>query len=1054
MKKGLLLFAFMFSGMFMFPQSDIQWLRHFENQKSKIPSLTEGENSQIYALEQFSEGYHVLSIDSKGNIDKSVQISGGYHLDIPGIKSDQSGDVLIFGTFKKHLKIASYVKNSTTHYNKSFIARLNFDEPFDSTNLIIFDKINATRMEILPGDHILLGGHFRHSAEVLGKELSGKLDDVFLMRLSPGFELQWIKSFGGTSDDRFSALHITEKGNILAGANFSHEITIDENTIKPEKGNINGSVLWQMDASGKLIWNHLFSGHKFGKIQMTGLSSNTEKIYIALSFNKECLLNDELVSSMGRTDILISSLNSSGKNPSKVVHLKSPYDLKFTGLVSRNNEILISGSFHKRIHLQKSLYYANGDTTGYSFKPDIFLLNYNVQSKSTDFLTFGTENIEQSHALCAGSKNVYLSGSFDKSFQLGGYSLKNSDYTSDGFLVAFGHMQSPGGKKKKPPADAQKQGKLTKQEEPDEQVTPADSVVVAKKQPEPEDDNTSGPDNTASKPSEEDSNCPSPDKPVVSNTEAGNYDFSIYWNAISLAKYYEVYVSENQSFTDTVISYPAIKATSEPGKKVEGLVGDKTYYFNIVVVNECNKKATSETYQIKTLCEYDTILFSEGPDLVHFQVVDCRGKIECMGLYKSDSVMMIGECSGGPGAKIYFPKRDSASVGPVEPNSTKCNNNEYALPKRKYINNQWVTDTICIPNSGNKLTGKAHPCYDLPTDRERIICLAREGMEIVEARLKKMDDYKTELQNMTYENTTSPSDSIKLKNRAKWLFKRFNALKDTLEIIREEYQGRLNAIVSKRTIKVDVNNKGAGFTITPQATAYEVRWNKYDDRFKNPGPQLMVEFEISNFPKKVVDGWGFTKKIRTVRSVQLDILDGSGKMLSPTSTLLLTPCFQVRGTLTTNLAILKQYENVRSLAFGGSHYKAFNPELWNDCDPDFLHPERERNKIVHNYLQNDVQSPAVNKMIQHLLISVVIDDYPDLALAEIDFYFRGCSQMATIYFEIYHDQSTTLNFLHKLREKVTNGYSTYYYYNGYKVYPGFKDFDKETGAKIKAALTY
>jgi hypothetical protein len=62
------------------------------------------------------------------------------------------------------------------------------------------------------------------------------------------------------------------------------------------------------------------------------------------------------------------------------------------------------------------------------------------------------------------------------------------------------------------------------------------------------------------------------------------------------------------------------------------------------------------------------------------------------------------------------------------------------------------------------------------------------------------------------------------------------------------------------------------------------------------------------------------------------------------------------------------------------------------------------------------------------------------------------TKMAPIYFQIYHNQSTTLNFLKRVRNTISTRYDHTLGYEGFKIYIGFEHFDADIGAKIKKAL--
>ena len=81
---------------------------------------------------------------------------------------------------------------------------------------------------------------------------SAGASDVWLTRMGPAGETIWMRSFGGTGDDRANRILPDEKGNIYITGTF--EATLDLGTHQLESRGEGDAFLAKFDASGSLLW--------------------------------------------------------------------------------------------------------------------------------------------------------------------------------------------------------------------------------------------------------------------------------------------------------------------------------------------------------------------------------------------------------------------------------------------------------------------------------------------------------------------------------------------------------------------------------------------------------------------------------------------------------------------------------------------------------------------------------------------------------------------------------------------------------------------------------
>lgn len=68
-------------------------------------------------------------------------MGGGYYSKLKQIKADQSGNVIIAGTYKKEMRIDTYERKSNSPVMKSFLVKFKPGSPLDTNNILHFDDL-------------------------------------------------------------------------------------------------------------------------------------------------------------------------------------------------------------------------------------------------------------------------------------------------------------------------------------------------------------------------------------------------------------------------------------------------------------------------------------------------------------------------------------------------------------------------------------------------------------------------------------------------------------------------------------------------------------------------------------------------------------------------------------------------------------------------------------------------------------------------------------------------------------------------------------------------
>ena len=1224
--KYTLLLTFLFVALCVSSQETPTWITKFEESRAQLIDVENFSKDKLIAIKKYSKNYRLITIDkSNGDTTEILRLKGGYHFHTTQVEVDHSGNVIVAGTYRKEMSIEAYQRLSDNNVTKTFLLKFKPGQAIDTTNIKHFNALETTQLGILPGNEIVLSGFFRYKANIMGQALKAGLDDVFIMKLTPQLELDWIKNYGSGGDEHVTAMHIAQDGNIVISAKINRDFDLGEgHHIKLEKGVLHGAALWKMDPAGRIIWHHVFGAYSFGKVNIEAITANKNHLFLGIYSQRGCLFNQDTIHSMGRKDVLIAKIDQNGKNSALLSHIKSPHDVFIAGLGLHNNTLHLAGSFKKRVHIGHNRYYAAGDTN--RLNHDIYYFTLDTNSLQHDFQAIGSDKYEDLQTLTVDDRHAYFTGDFDKEFSWGSFDLKKTKYTNGGFMAALPLAPLAGNPdpKEEPDPDDEpdnqkcpdpsrptilsidkytnslnvfwrkvdradhyelivsenvtmtkpvfKSMKIAPTEDPSFRIKKlqpdhsyyvrvfveincenkrAKSMTIAAKTKPVEDEEDPNDDQDQN---EITIDCPTPPQPVFTHIEAKNTGFIAQWYSVQRAAHYEFYVSTQANFTDTIFRNTQINATLSPKQTVSQLQKERTYFFNVIVQNDCGKRSRSKTRKVKipskeesptnaclpprpeitdvqvknyeftaywkpipeikyydlyvskhedfsdtiyqskhlyptqqtvhtvlnlypkknyyfnivvskkcdnqieyarsstrsvtTTCIDDTIIMENLDGEVQFQLVDCEGKVKCMGTLVNDTVFLIGECTDDdPGTLNMGEKPESTLLGPIDLTLTsECTEGQRPVPVKEPGKPKQY-ECVELPEP----YGLDHSCYDLPTDEERLICLANEGVNKVEKIMAKMDEMRNELVSMDYDESSTEAERQSLEKKAKYLVERFEALEDTLDIIREDYEKRLNAITIKGNISIEAKNQGTGFTIGPNPIAYTVRWNKYDDAFEYSGPQLLLEMNVSNFPRKTVRGFANKIKIETTRSFKMAVLDEHGDTIGGVGTLSVSPCIQVRGTIIFNLAALNKFEKMSHVVFWDPGYKSYDPKYWRECKPGNLASKHEKERFEQEIL-SDIDLDEISNIELHIFLSLTNRlknvNYSD----PFEAYDQAIARMAPVYFEFYADPQLTFSILQGIRSKVAGKFNKYFYHNGIKIYYGYKEFNAETGKKIKEVL--
>ncbi len=257
--------------------SGIQWERTFGGAEADfavvVKPTTDGgfvlggysysESSAIKAGAHYESGdYWIVKLDAAGNQqwDKSY---GGTQFDgIRNLQQATDGGFIVAGT---SFSGASGNKTSPGFGSNSadyWVLKLNasgnkqWENSFGGTEIDTVADVKQTT----DGGYIVGG---TSSSAASGNKTSGNFgsgsEDYWIVKIDPGGNKQWDRTFGGNQDDQMTSLQPTSDGGcILAGTSYSG---ISGNKTAVNRGNGRGDY-WvvKLDAAGNKQWEQSFGG--------------------------------------------------------------------------------------------------------------------------------------------------------------------------------------------------------------------------------------------------------------------------------------------------------------------------------------------------------------------------------------------------------------------------------------------------------------------------------------------------------------------------------------------------------------------------------------------------------------------------------------------------------------------------------------------------------------------------------------------------------------------------------------------------------------------------
>lgn len=234
--------------------------------------------------------------------------------------------------------------------------------------------------------------------------------------------LQWVKAFPGTGLEYASAL-AQRSTKVWVGGSFSGNITLG---AIPHSAPLN-SFIAQFSTDGAYQWSIAFN---VGGGSLIAVAVDTaDNVYITGQFDGTVNFGGSALTSAGSYDIFLAKYNSAGVHQWSKKFGATMQDTGLAVVIDNANNVIIGGKFQGSVDFGGGALVSAGST-------DAFIAKFNAAGTHVWSKKFGDASGQEVDGLASASGDVYATGSFFGTVNLGGAALTSAGQ-NDIFLARF-----------------------------------------------------------------------------------------------------------------------------------------------------------------------------------------------------------------------------------------------------------------------------------------------------------------------------------------------------------------------------------------------------------------------------------------------------------------------------------------------------------------------------------------------------------------------------------------------------------------------------------------
>ncbi|HET9990826.1 MAG TPA: SBBP repeat-containing protein [Kofleriaceae bacterium] len=271
------------------------------------------------------------------------------------------------------------------------------------------DSDGANTIASAPDGGWVIGGSYSDSITIGSTTLKSKgKTDALLIKLAPGGDLQWIKSFGGRYDDTIMRVAVDGNNNIYVAGHFADTSDWGGKPLKAHGGSDNDIVLAKYDVNGDHVWSQNF-GNMFNDVA-GGLSVDPAgHITLVGSFENKGPISfgdgDEH-NSLGEADAYVARFTTDGKLEWAHTFGAERVDVAWGVASDAAGNTVTTGWFENTVDFGKGAVASKGNK-------DMFALKLDAKGNVVWVNTWGDHDHDQARGVALDDKgNAIVVGAF------------------------------------------------------------------------------------------------------------------------------------------------------------------------------------------------------------------------------------------------------------------------------------------------------------------------------------------------------------------------------------------------------------------------------------------------------------------------------------------------------------------------------------------------------------------------------------------------------------------------------------------------------------------
>ena len=382
-------------------------------------TLNNGESGQTTVSSTGNADIFVKKLDANGNIVWGHSFGGTSKDEALDVSVDAAGNVLVVGTFRNTVNFSPGTNNyilTSKGSSDAFVMKL---DPNGTTQWV--QTFGGTSLDEAYGvvcdasSNVYVTGLFRSTASV-GSDPNSSVTsnggrDAFVLKLAADGSFQWIRHFGGTSDDRAFDIDLAPNGDIVTTGIFKGSVDFDPGTGTAmfSSHGLNDVFVERLDANGDFVWAQAIQGDQDNKGTTVKTDANGN-VFVGGEYSGTVTPEQNgghSTTAYGNKDGFLVKYHADGS----LAWIKSIGGFSNEGItdlfVSQQDEVFLTGYFFGAFDIDPT------QSLTATASQDIFFAKYDNDGNFQTALSYGGVSIETPEKIWVdAATNIYTVGTY------------------------------------------------------------------------------------------------------------------------------------------------------------------------------------------------------------------------------------------------------------------------------------------------------------------------------------------------------------------------------------------------------------------------------------------------------------------------------------------------------------------------------------------------------------------------------------------------------------------------------------------------------------------